>query len=358
MGRPAERMTRIVESLRGEIVSGHFPPGSRLPARLDVERRYEASSVTVQRALTQLAQEGFVRVDRTLGSYVTDAPPHLSHYTIVFPKSPHGVDPWNMWYATLLSASKIVAEQRGITIEPAFDIDSHIDTPSYIHLVDTIQSSRVAGLIFSVPPMALEGTPICEHPNLPRVVATSHEVYHSVSRADSPLLTAMNVLKESGRNRVAMFASARQDVSGFTRAAEECGLESRPYWVQRVDLASPDTARDIVQLLMSPENTVHPDAIYIDDDNLIDAVVAGLLGAGIRVPTDLEIVAHANLPVQTKSVVPIRRFGVDARKVIAGCIDCLERQRAGETDRIKIKVPMVFEEDLVSDDVASRRGAL
>ena len=356
LGRPADRTAKIVSGLRSEIVAGILSPGMRLPTRVDVERRYEASPVTVQRALTQLANEGFVRVDRTLATYVADSPPHLSRYAIVFPNSPQVGGQWNLWFASLLRASTIVAEHRGITIEPFFDVDMHTDAASYIHLVDNLQSSRVAGIIFSVSPYRLQGTPVIDYPGVPRVVAMDSELLSCMRREGEAIDIAMRMFAESGRRRVAVFANTSKDIRDYVRVILSHGLETRSYWILPIDLASPQAAMNVVSLLMSPENSVHPDAIYIDDDNLTDPVFAGLLGAGIRVPAELDLIANTNLPVASKSLVPIRRFGVDARMVVSRCVDLLDRQRAGSTECLTANIPYMIEDELTSDrDVSISR---
>ena len=47
---------RIASALRRQIVDGTFRPGDRLPTRVELERHFTASTVTVQKALDRLSR--------------------------------------------------------------------------------------------------------------------------------------------------------------------------------------------------------------------------------------------------------------------------------------------------------------
>jgi DNA-binding LacI/PurR family transcriptional regulator len=80
-------------------------------------------------------------------------------------------------------------------------------------------------------------------------------------------------------------------------------------------------------LLMHSNQTERPDALLITDDNLIEPVTAGLVAAGVRVPDDLEIVAHCNFPWPAPTHLPITRVGYNVRRLLADCIASIDRQR-------------------------------
>ena len=61
---------RIVADIEGQIVSGAWPPGHRIPFELDLAEQYGCSRMTVNKALTQLANAGLIERRRKAGSYV------------------------------------------------------------------------------------------------------------------------------------------------------------------------------------------------------------------------------------------------------------------------------------------------
>src|SRR5260370_10688062 len=53
-------------------LSGEWPPGTRIPAELDLAKRFRASRMTVGKAMESLAKEGFVERKRKTGTVVAD----------------------------------------------------------------------------------------------------------------------------------------------------------------------------------------------------------------------------------------------------------------------------------------------
>lgn len=62
----------IIESLRSEIASGRFRPGSRLPSEAELIRKFAVSRMTVVKALQQLQQQGLLVRRPGSGTYVAN----------------------------------------------------------------------------------------------------------------------------------------------------------------------------------------------------------------------------------------------------------------------------------------------
>ena len=63
---------QIVDRLKHEIVSGFYPPGSRLPSVRDLAAQASVNPNTMQRALAEMEREGLMFTNRTSGRYVTE----------------------------------------------------------------------------------------------------------------------------------------------------------------------------------------------------------------------------------------------------------------------------------------------
>jgi len=61
---------RIVAELEAKIVSGEWPPGSRLPTEMELCSIYGCSRMTVNKALSQLARAGLIDRRKRAGSFV------------------------------------------------------------------------------------------------------------------------------------------------------------------------------------------------------------------------------------------------------------------------------------------------
>ena len=62
---------QLSEQLARRIVTGTYPPGSRLPSVRELAAEAGVNPNTMQRALAQLEQDGLARADRTAGRTVT-----------------------------------------------------------------------------------------------------------------------------------------------------------------------------------------------------------------------------------------------------------------------------------------------
>ena len=63
--------TQLVARLQEQIVSGAYPPGSKLPSVRDLAADAGVNPNTVQRALADLERDGLVFSQRTAGRFVT-----------------------------------------------------------------------------------------------------------------------------------------------------------------------------------------------------------------------------------------------------------------------------------------------
>jgi len=61
---------QILREIEGNIVSGAWPPGYRIPFEIDLAAQYGVSRMTVNKVLTQLAKAGLVERRKRSGSFV------------------------------------------------------------------------------------------------------------------------------------------------------------------------------------------------------------------------------------------------------------------------------------------------
>jgi GntR family histidine utilization transcriptional repressor len=67
---PTSLYQRILSDIRGKIVSGEWAPGHRIPFEHELTIEYGCSRMTVNKALSQLAQSGLIERRRRSGSFV------------------------------------------------------------------------------------------------------------------------------------------------------------------------------------------------------------------------------------------------------------------------------------------------
>jgi DNA-binding LacI/PurR family transcriptional regulator len=350
--RPSVKRDNIELTLRTQIVSGMYAPGHRLPLRRDMEQQFHAGPVTVQRALDRLSSEGFIQSRGRRGTFVTDHPPHLCRYAVIFPK-PLGSPDWNRFWTALSGEARRLEQAWPHLSLPIFHgIEDYQASKDYQPLLDAIESDRLAGLIFPAWPGFAEGTPLMK-PGLPRVaVATEHRWQGITLLAlDGRGLIdkALDRLAARGRRRVAvislpLFAECHENY--ITSAAAARGLTIHSHWLQGLIPAHPKCVQNCATLLMHAGQSERPDGLLIADDNLIEPVTAGLVAAGVRVPEDLEIVGHCNFHYPTPAHLPVTRLGYDTCQILRWSIESIDRQRSGQKEPVVINVPALFESEV------------
>ena len=340
---PKLKEDRVLRRIRKQIIDGDYGPGTRLPTRSELEEEHEVSRQTMQNVFDSLLNEGFVESRGRHGTFVTDHPPHLSNYGLVFTRHPSDEDGWpNFWTAMFNEAQSL--HRDGRRHFHAFYGGSISDTGSgSLHdLTDMVTSGRLAGLIFPAKPVHLKGSPILEQPGMPRVMLSGAEMVPgatqlALSQYDM-IIKALDHLQACGRKRLALIianapGSALNDFwTMFKECCEERGMTTAYELVHGVDPLRTYYARRVTALMAKLPASERPDGLVIVDDNLVGDAVYGLTRGkdAPKVGQDIDVVAHANFPWVTPSPVPITRVGFNIREVIRACIENIDLQRRGE----------------------------
>ena len=129
-----------------------------------------SSDLTIQKAMLLLERAGFIESRGRAGTFVSEHPPHLSRYALVFSgASQDGQDdsPHFRFWRVLASQARALVLPPACAIESYWGIDSHVDTEDYQSLGREVKSHRLAGLIF-VDPLHSQESPLMEC-DLPKV---------------------------------------------------------------------------------------------------------------------------------------------------------------------------------------------
>ena len=149
-------------------------------------------------------------------------------------------------------------------------------------------------------------------------------------------------LKGQGRTRLAAVA-----LFGSHTWFLEHPVLSRPHWFQTVARANIADVRRLVALLMDYPAEGRPDGLMILDDNLTEHAIGGLLDCGLKIGTDIDVIAHCNWPWPVASSAPIQRVGYHARHVLALGIRAIELTRQHRPLATEMaEVPALFESEI------------
>ncbi len=335
--------------IRKCITDGTFTPGQRLPTRSQLSEYFGFSSLTIQRAMKELEEKGFIESRGRSGSFVSTSLPHLTRYAILFPYSRE--DHWWGHFYDVLESESVALNSEKYSFFSVYGFDTARGQNDYASLVRDVNDNRVAGLIFASSPIALLNTPLLDTPGLPRVAFMSEPLGDSViaitMRPDEFMMRSLDYLEECGCKRPAVIVHSEindEQWKFIQKLILSRGMTCPSRWIHGSRLDRKMWVEHIIRLMFSPSNSDRPDSIIIADDNLLGAVNDGLQAEHITVPDDITIVALANFPRPTVPEVPAKRFGVDIHDFLKTAVDLINKQRQGEKVPLKTYLPIIDDE--------------
>jgi DNA-binding LacI/PurR family transcriptional regulator len=338
------RHTVVAEHVRREIATGRQAPGSKLPSHVELQRKLGTTPVTVQRALHQLREEGFIRTGvSALGTHVADHPPSHWRYALVLDDHPPKDDRqfWTRYHAALCQVARQVNKLGPRQIEVYFDVNSSVNfSEGYARLLNDMTHHRLAGLMFANYPHELKGSPILEQPGVCRVSA-GHFVgakMPGIRRQYWGTVTeSLRWIVEQGRRSVGVITVPHFSQAQTQFLIDEAGLASQPFWMQAVAPHNTEWARHAVNAILRAHSSAIPEALMVTDDHLVEAVADALIEFGVRVPDDMLVIGHWNFPLEFTRDLPVQPIGQDNTKLLRGWVESIDAQRRGD------KVPEVVD---------------
>ncbi|MCX7934616.1 MAG: GntR family transcriptional regulator [Planctomycetota bacterium] len=349
----------IAQQIRDEIIAEQWQPGQSLPSQQKLKARFKVSGQTIQRALEVLMRDGFICSRSTVGTFVAEQPPHLFRYRLVMRPGATGVGASSLYGRALREAAHEISSPGTVALLPhVLPVADSLDE----NLRQEIESRSLAGVIFAVEAKAEWLHLLNKPPAIPHVSLLHEET------AQMPIISqdwrafiqkALTRLARCGRRRIAFLILPEMAERGgnIAQAVAAHGLESRPYWIQVQSFNAPEAVRRVVHLLLAANPQDRPDALVIGDDYLVEPACLGIYDSDLRVPSDLDVLTHANFPTHTPLLLPLIRLGFDAGQLLRSALAMLRRMRKGETVPPLTLLPPVFEEER-SQQAAEPREAI
>lgn len=148
---------RIRMEIEKRISSGQWPPGHRVPSELEFMAKYDCSRMTVNKALTSLAQAGIIERRRRLGSFVARQHPHMEQVALEIPNISKVVTDRGFSYAFSVRLRRLRAPVPSRKLEAQFEGDDRILELHGVHLADDAPFALESRLISArAAPEALE----------------------------------------------------------------------------------------------------------------------------------------------------------------------------------------------------------
>ncbi|HAI13004.1 MAG TPA: hypothetical protein DCM28_14960 [Phycisphaerales bacterium] len=332
----ASRYDEIRDSLRSEIISGKISPGQTIPTRVAIQQQYGAGPMTVNRALIDLQDDGFLEARRGQGTRVVDYPPHLYNYQLAFGNHPNvGEEMWPRFYNVLVQAAATMDAKGPLRMKCLYGVDGHVDSDGMAQLSRLVESQRTAGIIFASSPHKLEESGLLDRTDIPKVAfrtgrgTVGH--YSTIALDMSSFVEkALDHLATLNCKRLAVLTVGgliERYSQQLMHGAKARGMEMQPYWNLLMSQKEAHSAANITHLLFNPSQTKRPDALIIMDDNLVEHATSGLIAAGVT--DQVKVVAHCNFPWPAPSPISIRRLGFDGPQALKFSLSQLDLLREG-----------------------------
>lgn len=354
-----QRSRDLVTLLRERVVTGRYAPGQQLPARAALVSELDSSTNTVQAALDVLVNEGFLRSERRIGTFVASHPPHLHDYAMVTVESVEHLSQSDAsrYPRLLMETAKAMPADESRRFKIYDGVDSRTLDESFHRLRSDLFHRRLAGVIKTC---RYHARGLIEESKVPWVLMdafVNSDTIFSLVRSRRIWMTAAGEhLRKLGRRRVAIIGNATTPIAFHHTLAtilREQGLTVLSEHIQSAHPQASAWARSATTLLLSLPEATRPDAILVTDDVLTDPVLCGVLDRSLRTPTDLEIVSLANFPSPAPTILPVTRLGWDMRQELLTATDMIRRFNAGTLKPCAVHAPLYFESQIPAVPVSA-----
>ena len=327
----------LEQALKHSILTGELSPGTRLPTLEQLNLEFNASKATFQHVINRLKKQGFIRSVERQGMFVADHLPCETHFGLVFDRKTNAF-------------LKKIEEQADFLNQEGrwqFSVFRNEYSPALLErnwntLRERLQERTLAGLFFFFNPVDEEILQLIrefsEVPMLMYDYYPDHETLLVLKmEPESCAEKSLSLFLERGITRLAVICKPDQPLTtSFRNAARKKGIEIPDRWCLPAPEYSSEGARNIVMLLLSLPPEQRPRGLYLTDDNLLNAVQAGIVESGVRVPQDLTVVCHTNFPDPPETVIPVPKVGFDNRELLRRSIEAVREFR--RTGRVRHNV--------------------
>jgi GntR family transcriptional regulator of arabinose operon len=326
---------QVFDTIKGDILSGRYQPGQKLPSEAALLKRFGTSRITVGRALRELQQEGLIQRRAGSGTYVGAASPGDGGllFGLLIPNLPDT----EIFAPICQGMSEARQARKNALLLGNITPDPETKDEQTWQLCRQYIAKKVAGVLFAplertaasnqtnhrvISALELAGIPVVllDRCILPYPKRSPHDLIAIDHRRAGYMITEH--LLGLGCRRIAFVAYSNSAstivarISGYREALSVAEVPVEPAMIQRLHN---EDEREIRQLM----ETLGPEAIVGANDRTAGHLMHILMRLGYRVPQDVRIVGiddveYANLlPVPLTTVrQPCREIGIAAMAAI------------------------------------------
>ena len=316
------RYDKIALTIKRKIARGALSANGRLPSRNELLRMVGGSKSTLQKGMSLLKAEGFIRSRGRNGTFVTATPPNISNIPVILQEY-DGTAASNRYFASITDNIRDIERVSGKKT-PLFRIQNVKGKKDDFGKLQMLANSfRIQGSIFASYPdgdWMLE--PLMRN-NIPTVAFTEPGqwpgLYTVWGDYDDLIEKSLAFLRSKGCGRVGMLNSTRLPMKYIDHFYARCShhsLKTGPQWVHGVstDRYGRQWIANLLALMF--RNAEKPDAVLVTDENITPFVADAITG------TNVTAVSQSSLPKKSthNDSASIRYIGFDVIDIMSECI--------------------------------------
>jgi DNA-binding LacI/PurR family transcriptional regulator len=341
---PNGKQNRIAVDIRKKIRKGIYKAGDQLPTRVTFEQDYLCGPVTVQNAFNKLLEDGTVYSDGKNGTYISNYPPSLSNYAIVYAFPEIELKLRMDFYSTLAKLAEEVYNKRSdVSFTIYTQVDEHEDSKGYTEFFKDLKEELIAGVIFASPPHKILKTPVfaelMHRTYLPKVAFmpkdSSITGLSAIYPSEQERMVDMvfDYLEQKNVSRLALVNSAGRIsdcdplVKKILSEADRRGISIPKYNVQYCHLEAAVYAREMAHLLFANEAN-RPQALWVTNDVFIEAATHGLADAGVEASDSITVVSYCNFPENPKTFSEVSWYGLNVTAFVDAALGIMRSYKS------------------------------
>lgn len=297
----------VKQAILNQIQTGELRPGDKLPNEEDFMKLFQVSGITIRKALTELANEGYIVRIKRKGSFVNEqkSTTNSSHLIALILSAE---DYYDISYMKIIKGAQRMAAEFNYSLIVEWSSENlAVEQASILKILDR----NVDGLlIYPFDPVKSQNNyKLIEQKKIPYVLVDRYNVDHpcyfaGCNNHDGAVLATRELLRlKHTKIKFASYHfflnSEQERYDGFCSAMRQAGLP-----VNEESLLTSIDYDELAQSILKREVT----AIFCSNDKLAVKIIKQLLNHGIKIPQDVSIMGFddwdnsRDLPIQLSTV--------------------------------------------------------
>ncbi len=279
----------VKQSIMDKIQNGELQPNDKLPSEEEYSKMFNVSGITIRKALTELANEGYLIRTKRKGTFVSSpvSEESSSHLIAIVLSAEDYYD---------ISYMKIIRGAQSMAAEYNYSLIVEWSSNNLVHEAETIRKMldrNIDGfIIYPFDPIKSKNNYLLiEEKNIPYVLVDRYNINHpcyfaGCSNYDGAVLATRELLKlNHTKIKFAgyhFFLNSEQErFNGYCSVMRQAGLE-----VTQEDLLINIDYDLLKKQILDREVT----ALFCCNDRIAIKIIQNLLERGVRIPQDISVI--------------------------------------------------------------------